>query len=329
VHHAATRAMMHGSRLGVDSHGVRLLDHYVTVLTGGRVNPRPAIRVERGFVAAASLDADNGHGAVACFRAVEEVVRMADECGLGAVAIRNSSHFGPAGAFALAAAESGCIGLATCNSDSIVRLHDGATRFHGTNPIACAAPVREGRPWLLDMATSAIPFNRVLLNRSLKRALPEGVASTSSGRDTSDADSAEMLAPLGAAFGYKGAGLAGLVEILSSVLSGMRLSCELASMGGPDYATPRGLGSFVMAIRPDAFVDADTYHDGMKRYLDALRSSPARVGATVLAPGDREWAEAERRERIGVPVDPVTVAAFEALAVRYGLKLPPLEAGAA
>ncbi|RCS22746.1 Ldh family oxidoreductase [Phyllobacterium salinisoli] len=319
---AVTRAMLHGSRLGIDSHGVRLLHHYVTVLTEGRVNPRPQMQLSAAFGAVASLDANDGHGALAAYRAMEHAVQLAGQFGIGAVAIRNSSHFGPAGAFAIAAADAGHIGLAVCNSDSFVRLHDGAQRFHGTNPIACAVPVPQSRPWLLDMATSAIPYNRVQLYKSIGQKLPDGVASTAGGEDTNDPQSVEMLAPLGGAFGFKGSGLAGLVEILSAVLSGMKLSFDIAPMAGPDLSTPRGMGAFVLAIRPDAFADRETFQNGMRRYVETLRNSPARAGASVLAPGDREWAKADRREAGGIPIDPETERVFRELSQQFGLSLP-------
>jgi LDH2 family malate/lactate/ureidoglycolate dehydrogenase len=320
---AATRAMMHGSRLGIDSHGVRLLEHYATAITGGRVNPRPSMSIVSEVGAVATFDADDAHGALAAFTAMSHAVNLADRFGIGAVAIRNSSHFGPAGAYALAAADAGKIGLAFCNADKVVRLHGGAARFHGTNPIACAVPIPGGaRPWLLDMATSAIPYNRVQLYKSLGKPLPAGAASTTDGRDTDDPERAEMLAPLGGDLGYKGAGLAGLVEIFSAVLSGMRLSPELAPMAGPDFSTPRKLGAFVMALAPEAFVPGDFFQDGMERYLEQLRDSPARAGESVLAPGDREWAEADRRASQGIPVDPETERAFRRLASRYGLDPP-------
>lgn len=324
---AATRAMLHGSRLGIDSHGARLLDHYVSALEGGRVNPRPQMAWQTAFGAVCSLDADHGHGALAAYRAMEQAVDLAERYGIAAVGIRNSSHFGPAGAYALAAAEAGCIGLAFCNADSYVRLHDGALRFHGTNPIACAVPVAGGAPWLLDMATSAIPYNRVQLYRSLRRVLPSGVASGAGGFDTDDPDRVEMLAPLGGEFGFKGAGLAGVAEILSAVLSGMKLSAEILPMAGPDISTPRKLGAFVMALKPEAFVDRASFDEGMRRYLDMLRNSPARPGETVMAPGDREWAEADRRVQHGIPIDPETEEAFRRLAHRYGLALPFSETG--
>jgi LDH2 family malate/lactate/ureidoglycolate dehydrogenase len=319
---AATGAMMHGSLLGVDSHGVRLLDHYVRVLEGGRVNKRPNMRIVHEFGAVAAFDADDGHGALAAQEAMRHAIRLANSFGIGAVSIRKTSHFGPAGAFAVEAAAHGLIGIAFCNSDAFVRLHGGAQRFHGTNPISCAVPVPGQRPWLLDMATSAIPYNRIQLYRSLGRDLPDGVASSADGVDTNDPASVEMLAPLGGAFGFKGAGLAGLVEIFSSVLSGMAPSADLLPMGGSDVHTPRGLGAFVMAIKPGAFLEPEKFEAAMKHYLDGLRTSQARAGETVMAPGDREWAEHDRRIAEGVPVDPATAGSFADLAARFGLPLP-------
>jgi LDH2 family malate/lactate/ureidoglycolate dehydrogenase len=319
---AATRAMMHGSRLGVDSHGIRLLPHYVTAVTGGRVNGRPNLRYVSEGGAVATLDADNAHGARAAYAAMERATILAERMGIGAVAIRNTSHFGPAGAYSLAAAEDGFIGLTSCNSDSFVRLHDGAERFHGTNPLAVAVPLPGQRPWLFDMATSAIPYNRVQLHKSLGKPLPAETASDAEGHDTQDPEEVDMLAPLGGAFGFKGAGLAGLAEILSAVLTGMKLSFDIAPMAGPDFSTPRGLGAFVLAIRPSAFVGQAVFESGMKRYVERLRTSRPVSGGRVLAPGDREWAEAERRVRDGIPVDPTTVDAFAALADRYGLLRP-------
>ncbi|WP_332118329.1 Ldh family oxidoreductase [Azorhizobium caulinodans] len=319
---AATRAMMHASRLGVDSHGVRLLNHYVSALEGGRVARAPQLTYARETGAVATLDAGAAHGALAAYTAMDRAMDLASGFGIGAVAIRNSSHFGPAGAFALAAAERGFVGLAFCNSDSFVRLHEGAERFHGTNPIAAAAPVRGARPWLFDMATSSVPFNRVLLYRSLDIPLPRDAASDAEGVDTQDANAVDMLAPLGGAFGFKGAGLAGLVEIFSALLSGALLSFDIAPMVGPDMATPRNIGAFVLAVRPSAFLEPEAYEEGMARYLRTLRRSRPTAGGEVLAPGDREWREADNRARMGIPVDPATAEAFAQLSLRYGLYLP-------
>lgn len=323
---AATRAMMHGTRLGVDSHGVRLLSHYVTALVGGRVNKTPRLRAVRSFGAIETLDADHAHGALAAFTAMARATTLADQFGIGAVAIQNSSHFAAAGAYALQAANQGYIGIAVCNSDSFVRLHDGAMRFHGTNPIAVGVPTTGAEPWLLDMATSSIPYNRVMLYQSLGVPLPQGVASDPEGVDTLEAEKAAMLAPLGGEFGFKGAALAGLAEILSAVLTGMTLSFDIAPMGGPDFSTPRKMGAFVLALKPAAFIDPAVFDAGMTRYLDTLRNSPARPPFTVMAPGDREWRVAEQRQQQGVTIDPMTLKSFADLAARFRVAAPaPIE----
>ena len=317
---AVVRALSHASLLGVDTHGYRLLPHYLDALSDGRLNPRPALSFVRETGAVAVLDGDDAQGARATYAAVDRAVELAARHGIGAVAIRKSSHFGAAGAYADAIARQGMAGLCVCNSDAFVRLHGGAERFHGTNPIAFAAPAEEGSdPWLLDMATSAIPYNKVLLSRALQIDLPEGTASDARGVDTASPTVADMLAPLGAAFGYKGAGLAGISEILTAALSDAPLSREIAPMISDDMETPRGLGAFVLAIDPEAFMGRDVFRAVVARYRASIRASDTAPGSTVMAAGDREWAEAARRRRQGLALDPTAVEALAAFAAKHDI----------
>jgi LDH2 family malate/lactate/ureidoglycolate dehydrogenase len=307
---ACARALLHASRLGIDSHGVRLTAHYVAMMHAGRINPRPHRTVRNTGTAAAMIDADNGLGHASAYAAMELVCELAYTAGIGAVGVAHSSHFGAAGAYALAGAESGLIALATTNTDSLVALHGGRGPFHGTNPIAVAAPVLGQKPWLMDLATSSIPFNRVALARTLGDVLPVGVAADATGAPTRDPAAADMLLPLGGAdFGYKGAGLAGLVTLLSAILTGGTLDHDMRPMfRTDDFITPRNLGHFCLAIDPGRFVGRATYDMAMTRYLAALRAVPARAGERVLAPGDREWATEEERVRTGIPIDRETAA---------------------
>ena len=312
---AATRAMLHASRLGIDSHGVRLTDHYCRMLEGGRPNKSPNLIVDRRAPASAVVDGDDGLGHYAAYRAMEVACELAHETGIAAVGVRRSSHLGAAGAYAIAGAERGCIGFATTNTDSMVALFDGAQRFHGTNPLAFAAPVRGRKPWLLDMATSSIPMNRVHLYRSLGQQLPPGVAANAEGASVSDPDDVAMLLPLGGAeYGYKGAALAGVATLLSAILMGTTLDGDFIPMfGSSDISTPRNMGHFFLAIDPASFAGTSAFGTGMLRYLESLRSAPARENASTMAPGDREWMEEERRKREGIPID-IDTARFLGLA---------------
>ena len=307
---ACTRALLHASRLGIDSHGVRLTAHYVAMMRSGRINPRPQRMIRNTGAAVAMVDADNGLGHASAYAAMELAGELAYTAGIGAVGVAHSSHFGAAGAYAVAGAESGLIALATTNADSLVALHGARGPFHGTNPIAVAAPVPGQKPWLMDLATSSIPFNRVALARTLGDVLPQGVAADAAGAPTRDPAAADMLLPLGGAdFGYKGAGLAGLVTLLSAVLTGGTLDHAMRPMfRTDDFTTPRNLGHFCLAIDPGRFVGRAAYDNTMTHYLAGLRAVPARAGERVLAPGDREWDTEAARARTGIPIDRETAA---------------------
>ena len=308
---AAVRAMLHASLVGVDSHGVRLTEHYCNMLDGGRLNKAPQLKVDIRAAGSAMVHGDDGMGHYAAYKAVEVGIELAQKAGVGAVGIDHSSHLGAAGAYALAGAERGFVSFATTNTDSMVALFDGAARFHGTNPLAFAAPVPGSKPWLLDMATSSIPMNRVLLHRSLGLELPDGVAADKDGTVTTDPHAAEMLLPLGGeGYGYKGAALAGVATLFSALLTGTTLDADFIPMyGGPggDISTPRNMGHFVLVIDPDKFVGRDMFGAMITRYLASLRGAAVRPGAErVMAPGDREWEEMARRQAEGVPIDPDT-----------------------
>lgn len=315
---AVTRALVTASRMGTDSHGLRLLPHYLQALKGGRINGAPNMHFHQRLAATGFLDADDGLGHLAGYTAMEHAMAMAEKVGMGAVAVGNSSHFGAAGCYALAAAERGYLGMAFCNSDPFVLLHEGAKPFHGTNPIAFAAPVSGERPYLLDMATSSVPWNRVQQYGAIGRELPDQVAADASGKVSRDPSEIAALLPLGGnGFGFKGAGLGGMVEIFSSMLSGMQHGFKLLPMGGPDMSTPRGVGHFLLVMKPDAFVEEGTFARGLAEYLADLRSQPATAGAEVLAPGDREWRCQAQRDAQGIPLDSANQLAYAEIAEQY------------
>lgn len=307
---AAVKAMMHASSIGVDSHGVRLAAHYARAIKGGRINGKPNIAIRQTAASSAVVDADNALGHHAGYVAISKAVELARDNGVGAVGVIHSSHFGAAGAYAREAAEAGMIGFATANSDSIVVPFQGKENFHGTNPIAFGAPSGEERPWLLDMATSSVPMNRMLLYKSLGVSLPPGVAVDKDGSPTTDPAKGDKLLPMGGVdFAFKGAALAGLATVFSAVLQGTTLDHQMIPMvGGDDYSTPRNMGQFYMAINPKNFGGEEIFVAGMRTYLQALRSVPAQDGAEILAPGDREWRVEKERARDGIPIDPDTAA---------------------
>lgn len=316
-------ALTEASLRGVDSHGIRLLIHYSTVCRTGRINPEAESSLTITGPGTAVLDADNGFGHHASFRATDAAITLARSTGIGAVSVVNSSHFGAAGCYVLRAANEGLVAFAFANSDPIVLPHDGTVAFHGTNPIAFAAPVRGARPHLLDMATSVVPWNRVQDLASKGQKLPDDVAVDIGGQLTRSPQNTAALLPIGGmSFGFKGAGLAGVLEILSAVITGSPHCSALPGMAGPDLSTPRRLGHLFIVLDPERFVPRAVYEAGMAAYLGDLRATSSRPGATVMAPGDREWTIEAERLASGIPVSAALRKAFDQLARDVGVAPP-------
>jgi len=292
---ATTGAMLHASLLGVDSHGIRLLPFYADCLREGICKPDPQITVSHPRRSAVLVDADGGLGHLPTYRAMDEACAIARDTGIGMGVVINSTHFGAAGAYALAAANAGFIGFATCNSGAFVVPYGGKTPIHGTSPISLAAPLA-GRddPYFLDMATSSIPWNKVMRYRTEGLSLPPDAALDSEGNYTTDPNRAVCLGPLGGVgFGYKGAALAGLAEVLGGMLTGMRLSIEQSGIVLADTK----VGHFVMAIDPGTFVPPATFAERHASYLDGFKAQPGTMPA-----GGPEWARRADRAEKGIPL---------------------------
>lgn len=311
--------MLHASLLGVDSHGIRLLPFYVDCLKTGLVKGHPSITLTKLRAAAAQVDADGGLGHAPTYRAVEVACDLAKESGIGLAAVLHSTHFGAAGAYALAGADAGCHCLVVCNSGAFVAPFDGAQALHGTNPIAYAAPAGPGQnQFLLDMATSSIPWNRLLLSRTLKTELPPDVAVDAQGNYTTDPEAGQMLAPLGGPrYGYKGAGLAGMIEIMSAALTGMRLGFEQDGTALGDTE----LGHLVIAIDPGLFGDPAETARRVAAYVDAAQSLSGN-GRAVHAAGGPQWLNKADRVANGIPIPDGLRAELNQVA--HGLSLPPI-----
>jgi LDH2 family malate/lactate/ureidoglycolate dehydrogenase len=320
---AVSRALIEASLRGTDSHGVNLFPLYVRGLDRGRVNGRPQMRYEQRAPAVGHLDADNGFGHLAGYRAVEHAIAAARTAGMAAVAVANSTHYGAAACYSLAAARAGFAALSLTHAPALVLPHDGRTPFNGTNPIAFAAPVPGAEPLSVDLATSQLAWNRVASLARDDGTLPADVVVDANGDDARTLATASALLPLGGrAFGHKGAALAGMVEVLCSVFCVMQHGFRIARDGGPERTLPGGLGHFFLVLDPRAFLPGGDYALRMQVYLDDLRGQPALPGHRVEAPGDPEAREAAQRASRGIPLDPPTWTAFETLSSRYGTPLP-------
>src|SRR5438477_539401 len=211
---------------GMDSHGIQLLPFYVDQLLAGEMDPHTDGQVISEFGSCLHFDGQNGLGQWIADTCCRHAVRIAGERGMAMVVARESNHFGAAAWWAQKMRAAGQIGIVMCNASPLVPPWQGREGRLGTNPICMSVP----GPWLLDMATTTVAAGKVFkafLNGQPE--IPAGWAFDSGGRPTTDTQAAYkgMLMPLG---GYKGSGLAMMVEILCSVLSGGAMANEVGGI---------------------------------------------------------------------------------------------------
>lgn len=312
------RHMMYADLRGIDSHGCAMLRYYHNGLSAGEWSPTPAIEVVREGETTALVDGGGGLGHVPSDRAMNLAIEKGLASGLGAVAVRDSGHFGAAGAYASMASDRGLIGIVTSSAQAPAVVPTfGAEAMLGTNPLAFAAPAGRNEPFLLDMATSTASLGA--LTRAWRRgdSIPVGWAIDAGGEPVTDgrvAASHRLLMPLGGSRemgGHKGYGLAAATEILSRILAGSRSAPE----------APHRLKRaehFFLVLDPRRFRDEPDFEADLDGLMDSLRASrPRDPGRPVLVAGDPEHAALAVRRREGIPlargvVEDLRVVAHEA-----------------
>ena len=292
---------------GVESHGIiRLFPYYYQRLLDGLINPRPELRVVNETLATVALDGDNGLGHPTGYRAMQRCIEKAGQSGAALVTVRNSNHYGIAGYYAMQALSHDMLGLSFTNAASLVAPTYGSTAILGTNPIAVAAPAGSQQPYVLDMATSIVPIGKVTVYQKAGLPIPYGWGIDSQGLVSTDPDKVfhgGALMPLGGTDemrGYKGYGLALMVEILSAVLAGAEFGRNVDA--DPHHQLSR-IGHCFIAVRVDAFRPLEEFKRDMDALIRQLKEAPKAVGQErIFIHGEKEFERAERAEREGVPV---------------------------
>lgn len=302
---------------GIDSHGVLRAKVYVDRLCKGAINPRPNIRKERGALAFEVLNGDDGAGPVVAKAAMERAIALAGQFGVGIVGAMRSNHFGAAALYARMAAEAGMIGIAMTNVVPNVVAPGGSKPVVGNNPLAVAVPTPGDFPFVLDISLSNVAGGKLLLASKKGEKIPLDWATDNQGRPTDDPDLAfkGFLLPMG---GYKGLGLAYVVDILSGVLTG---GVFLDGMKGmykyPD--DPSLTGHFMLAIQVEAVMPRAEFDERMASFAGKVKSSPMwDEGREMLIPGEIEYRIEQARRAEGIPVPPALYEELVALGEQLG-----------
>jgi len=303
----AATVLVSADARGIPSHGVGRLWRYVNGLQEGLMHPNASVEYVIDTPSSLVVDAHGAMGPPVAVRTMDLVIRKASSQGAGFASVRNSNHFGIAGYYAMMPLKADMIGIAMTNTAALGVPTFGRQVMFGTNPIAFAAPANREVAFVLDMSTTVVTRGRVELFHRLARELPPGWALDCYGQPAKDAGAlldhmaqrtGGGMLPLGGAGdingGHKGYGLAVMVDILASVLSGGPF---LQDVRDTTTSSAR-VSHFFGAIKIDMFRDAKAFKQDMDKMLISLRTSPPVEGAErVYFAGQKEF-ESEKQASI-------------------------------
>ncbi len=310
----AASALVEANLCGVDSHGVRMLPGFVTLIRKGKINPKGRIRVIKETPVVAHLDADLSLGSVVGVHSMNTATEKAIKHGLGLVLVRNSSHWGRAAYYSSIAAQQGCVGICFCNTESNMPIWGAKEPRIGNNPLSIGAPRASGPPVILDMAMSQAAFFKIVLYNREGKKVPFGWGVDDQGRPTDDPKEilkSRRLVPMGQ---HKGSGLAFMIDLLTGILSGGRFCGELMEEAkGMPHAT--SYAQAFLAIDISTFLPLEDFGRRVDDLIQYVKGGKLAEGfEEINFPGERAWREKSRREKDGIPLDEVTLGELAKLA---------------
>lgn len=328
----SARILVAADARGIPSHGVARINRYAKGIKAGLIKGSAAPTVLRETPISLILDAEGGMGPGLSRRSMERVIAMAREHGAGVCSIRNSNHFGIAGFYTEMAARQDMIGIAMTNTAALGVPTFAREAMFGTNPIAFAAPGLGRDLFSLDMATTIVTRGAVEICEREGTRIPPGWAVGTDGRATGDpvALLEDMLylrggglLPLGgegaALGGYKGYGLAVMVDILTALCSGGTFGREVRDSA----ITSARVCHFFMALRIDLFRDPEEFKRDMSRMLGELAALKPAEGAQRVYYAGLKGREAEETcDALGVPLPLGVWETIKAAAGGLGVPIP-------
>ena len=265
--------------VGAPSHGIARLKMYCERIKKKIINPKPNIKIKKISASIAHIDGNNGIGFVTADIGIKVAIKNAKKTGIGLVAIKNSGHYGLSSFYAEQAVKKKLMVWCFTNAPPAIAPHGAKKTLFGTNPICFGTPSGDKVPFILDTSVSMINRGKIRVAAKLGHKIPLGVALDKFGKPTTDAKKALKGVQLPIA-GFRGSGLAWMVDIMSGVLTG-------ASHGGKvkdpfdDFTGPQNVGHLFLVLKPDLFVGKN-YIKRIKENIKIIKRLPKIKGVKEI-----------------------------------------------
>ena len=279
-------ALINAELVGAYGHGLSRLKMYCDRIKKKVINPKPKIKITNISQSISQIDADNSIGFVAADIAIKKAISNAKKTGIGLVAVRNSGHYGLSGYYAEQAVKKNLVTMIYTNGPPAVAPHGAFKSLFGTNPICFGAPSGSKTPFIFDSSISMINRGKIRFASKNNQKLPVGVALDKFGKPTTDANKALKGVQLPIA-GFRGSGLAWMVDILSGVLTGGNHAGRVKDPF-EDFTGPLNIGHLFITFKTNLFVK--DYNQRIKDNIKRVKRLPKVKGIKeIMYPGQNKY----------------------------------------
>ena len=286
--------------VGAPSHGLARLKMYCERIKKKTINPKAKIKVKKISNSISHINGNNCIGFVAADIGIKIAIKNAKNTGIGLVAIKNSGHYGLSSFYAEQAVKKNLIALCFTNAPPAIAPYGAKKKLFGTNPICFGTPTGNKVPFILDTSVSMINRGKIRVAAKLQKKIPLGVALDKFGNPTIDAKKALKGVQLPIA-GFRGSGLAWMVDIMSGVLTG-------ANHGGKvkdpfdDFTGSQNVGHLFLVLKPNLFVGKN-YIKRIKENIKIIKKLPKIKGVKeILYPGQGMNSRYKRNLKKGIVI---------------------------
>ena len=250
------------------------------------INPKPKIKIKKLSDSISHIDADNSIGFVAADLGIKTAIRNAKKTGIGMVGVKNSGHYGLSGYYAEQAVKKDLIVLIFTNAPPAVAPYGASKSLFGTNPICFGTPTGRKIPFILDTSISMINRGKIRLAEKNNQKIPKGVALDKFGNPTTNAKKAlnGVQLPIG---GFRGSGLAWMVDILSGVLTGGNHGGKVKDPFD-DFTGPQNVGHLFITFKKNLF--QKNFNERIINNIQTIQKLPKVNGIKkILYPGQNKY----------------------------------------
>ena len=293
-------AIINAELVDAPTHGLSRLKMYCDRIKKKVINPKPKIKVKKISQSIDYIDANNSIGFVAADIGIKKAINNANKSGIGLVGIKNSGHYGLSGYYAEQAVKKNLIAFCFTNAPPAIAPHGAKKSLFGTNPICFGTPTSSKIPFILDTSVSVINRGKIRVAARTGKKIPEGVALDKFGIPTTDAKKALAGVQLPIA-GFRGSGLAWMVDILSGVFTGGNHGGKVKDPFD-DFSGPQNIGHLFLVMKTNLFVR--NYNKRIKENIKRIKRLPKIKGVKeILYPGESKFNRYKKnlKKEINIP----------------------------